>query len=330
MTLIVSVGNSEHFIQVSDRRLSSNGKIIDDDANKTAIFVSSNGRFAVGFTGLAKYGRFETQSWFSRGLCDCAKPDFDSKQTIERFSEYATDCFNRDPFLRNIPGAHKRLSIMFTGYLYHHDPPLGALSLITNFENLDTGEISPTARDKFDVFFHKEPRPNPPRMKLFHTVGFQSRRLFSQDLNEAIDMAIDKKPVKAIEWKLVQYIRKISEHAASKNSVGGEIFSVVVPRDRARGFSSNYFPMSTKQESFRPNLIVAINEELHAAFKDVRISCSGESEGQPIVGPKLHRNQQCWCKSGKKYKDCHGSRDYFNPEPTIDFKELIASIKRKR
>jgi len=32
---------------------------------------------------------------------------------------------------------------------------------------------------------------------------------------------------------------------------------------------------------------------------------------QPVVnhGPKLGRNDPCWCGSGKKYKHCHGRLD---------------------
>jgi preprotein translocase subunit SecA len=36
---------------------------------------------------------------------------------------------------------------------------------------------------------------------------------------------------------------------------------------------------------------------------------SHDEKGVPIVrqGPKLGRNDPCWCGSGKKYKHCHGA-----------------------
>ncbi len=41
------------------------------------------------------------------------------------------------------------------------------------------------------------------------------------------------------------------------------------------------------------------------------VSVASESGNQPIVneGPKLGRNDPCWCGSGKKYKHCHGRLD---------------------
>lgn len=219
MTLIISVGNSENFLQLSDRRVSSNGRIVDDDSNKTAVFVSNNGRFAVGFSGLAKYSRFDTQSWLASSLCDCGPPDFDTKSILERFTERATFDFKNDQALKFLSAQYKKLSIMFTGYLYHHSPPLGALALISNFENLDDNSLFKTARNNFSVFFHTEPRPNPPRMKLFHRVGIKTGDLFWQDLNEAIDMTVDKLPVKNIELKLVSYIRKIAKHPYRKDTI---------------------------------------------------------------------------------------------------------------
>lgn len=330
MTLIISIGNSKNFIQASDRRLSANGKVVDNNANKSAVYESKNGRFAVGFTGLALYRTFETQSWFTKALCDCAAPDFEAKNTLQRFTSYATDYFKNSSDLKGVGKEYKRLSIMFTGYSYYHNPPRAALALISNFENLDTGEISDVAKDKFDVFFHQDNNPEIPKRKLFHRIGFNCGNLFYRDFNASIDLAVDEKPPHIIESRLVQFIRKISNHPESKNTVGSEVFCVVIPRDRSKNFSCSYYPNSTKKMSFRPNLIVGIDKELHFAVKDIKISLSGDLDGQPIAGPKLHPNQPCWCRSKRKYKNCHGSKNYHNSEPTIDFKEFLQLLRNQK
>ncbi len=330
MTLIISAGNSENFIQVSDRRLSSNGALVDDDSNKATVFVCKNARFAVGFTGLARYGSFDTQSWLTQTLCDCGPPDFDAKSILDRFTEETNRTFSSMAELRRIPNQHKRLSIMFTGFLYHHAPPLGALALISNYESLDDVFINKTAQKRFTAYYHTEPRPNPPRMKLFHQVGFRSSNLFATDFNEAIDMVVDGLPPHNVEWKLANYIRKISRHPSSANTVGEQISSVVIPSDRKRGFACSYFPTSTRVETFMPNLVSAISHEKLFAIKDIKMSHSGLFEGSPVVGPKLKPNQICWCGSGEKFKRCHGSKGGGPTLPTIDFNAFIDEILKEK
>lgn len=330
MTFIVSLGNSKNFIQLSDRRLSFDGKIKDDEANKTAVFVCKNARLAVGFTGLAKCGGFDTQSWMTKLLCDCGPPDFDAKLILERFSERATIEFLNNPYLKNVSRYEKRLSIMFTGYLYHHDPPLGALGLISNFENLDSNTINMYASENFSVNFHTEPRPNPPRIKLFKTIGFSPNNLYANDFNKAIDMMVDELPLKNIEWKIVEYIRSLSMHSSSRNTIGEQISSVIIPSDRSKEFVCSYYPTKAKIETYFPNFICAIDRDNLFATKNVRLSSVSDNNTPFVVGPKLKGNQKCWCESGKKYKYCHDSKRNINPLPSIDFRNLIPEFKNKK
>ena len=41
-------------------------------------------------------------------------------------------------------------------------------------------------------------------------------------------------------------------------------------------------------------------------YRTVVVQARKEHPIQPTSGPKPGRNQPCWCKSGKKYKKCHG------------------------
>lgn len=155
MTLIIAAGNSDQFVQVSDRRLTTNGNVQDDESNKAIVFNCSNARMSVGFTGLAKVGSFSTRDWLLSTLNKCAPPDYVADEIIKRFTERATEEFNRNPQLKLLSGAQKRLSIMFTGYLYHHEPPLGALAIVSNFQNIDTNTKQACASDQFNYFLEK-------------------------------------------------------------------------------------------------------------------------------------------------------------------------------
>jgi hypothetical protein len=53
MTLIVALMAPAQAILVSDRRLTKNGQLVDDEKNKATVLVCADGRVAVAFTGLA-------------------------------------------------------------------------------------------------------------------------------------------------------------------------------------------------------------------------------------------------------------------------------------
>ena len=54
MTFILGLANQQQVILISDRRLSANRQIVEDEANKAATFNLQDARLAVAFTGLAQ------------------------------------------------------------------------------------------------------------------------------------------------------------------------------------------------------------------------------------------------------------------------------------
>ena len=68
MTLIISILTKESTIQVSDRRLSANNQLVDDDSNKAGVLECVDGFFLYGFTGLAKAQDFRTNDWIIDAL----------------------------------------------------------------------------------------------------------------------------------------------------------------------------------------------------------------------------------------------------------------------
>lgn len=63
MTLVLGLINHRQAILVSDRRYTVNGQVLDagdDERNKASVLFCQDARVAVGFTGLAKAGDFDT------------------------------------------------------------------------------------------------------------------------------------------------------------------------------------------------------------------------------------------------------------------------------
>ncbi len=123
MTLILALANSQQAMQLSDRRLTcTDGTVFDDSSNKATVLVCANGRFAVGYTGLADYCSFRTQAWLLDSLSECGPPDFGCAELICRFMQKAKHEFASHPDLCQLSPVQKRLTVMFTGYLYRPNP----------------------------------------------------------------------------------------------------------------------------------------------------------------------------------------------------------------
>lgn len=75
MTLILVVASPLATVLVSDRRLTSDGLLIDDESNKAFIITPRGARLVAAFTGLARVGSFETQTWLMDALAESMKPD---------------------------------------------------------------------------------------------------------------------------------------------------------------------------------------------------------------------------------------------------------------
>ena len=90
MTLILTLGNNDQMIQISDRRLSSNGKLIDDESNKCGVLFCKKARTAFGYTGLAQWKSFNTQKWLLKALHDSAQPDYSMGGILKRLKLNAT------------------------------------------------------------------------------------------------------------------------------------------------------------------------------------------------------------------------------------------------
>lgn len=87
MTLILAIGNLQQVVVVSDRRLTNNGVLVEDESNKATVLFCKDSRLAVAYTGLAKLGSFSTRRWLPEALMESAAPDFLMGPTIERLTK---------------------------------------------------------------------------------------------------------------------------------------------------------------------------------------------------------------------------------------------------
>ena len=93
MTLIINCATHEYAVQVSDRRLTKGGKVVEDDANKIVLFC---GRMAFSYTGLAEIGKEKTDIWLTKILAD---PKCQSlSDAVRTIKARATESFQHVPW----------------------------------------------------------------------------------------------------------------------------------------------------------------------------------------------------------------------------------------
>ena len=311
MTLILALTNLQQVVLLSDRRVTSNGKLIDDnddESNKAAVLDCRNARLAVAYTGLARAGKFFTNRWLPEALMDSAAPDFLMEPTIERFRQRATRDFASIPVNRP---SDKRLSVVLAGYCYDDTPPRAYCWLVSNFEKIDDKE--PPRQEPTDVFsaqYYRDKRPIEEESHLLLAVGVY-RAISERDFESLGTLLRQNKPSKAIIGKGLEVIRAAAESPQSKQLIGKQCTSITLPSNPDEDVIGEYHSAKQVHSLYYPSFIKARGDGsgTYAAADPMFEYRDANDQPLPVSVRKVGRNDICPCDSGLKYKNCHGRRD---------------------
>ena len=306
MTLILALGNSEQVIQVSDRRLTRNGLLVDDESNKAGMIRCCDARFAYGFTGIAQIGNFITKNWLIESIYNCLYPDYCLGKMLERLREKASNDFRTIPIIRRLNQMDKLLTILFSGYLMHTTPPIWGYSIITNDSRYETSDNR--ICDNFIVRCWKEKRPFIGEPTMIQKVGAWPA-ITKHDEDELRKFLEQRKPIKAIIGKCVDMFRIISARTTAANTVGKQLSIITIPRDISSEPLTGYESDIIKYEAFFPDQIVAFGDDNRFMARDSMLKSESTLGLNPFVFPRVGRNRPCPCGSKKKYKRCHGKNN---------------------
>lgn len=304
MTLIVAAISADYAIQVSDRRLSVDGKAQEVEATKATIFSCLNARFSVGYTGLARYGRFETAVWLRKVLRECAAPDYLAQPMTARLLKRATHDFRTLSELRDCPRRDKRLTLMFTGFVSVRNQSRAATFFLTNYQDYESGLDDVEAWNDFRCLYENAvdvDGVDPPTV--IQRIGVHTA--FPQAQAEEIrPLLAARKPPAAVVGKLIELMHLAADQPSSGATVGKNLISVVLPANYALAASSNYHPNAASTVSHLADIVIAMPQIKLSASK---LQVQSTTPGAPLLSvPKQQRNARCACGSGKKYKMCHG------------------------
>lgn len=152
MTLIQTLFSNDRIIQVSDRRLTLNGQVFDDEYTK---LVCWNQTFSAGFTGIARIdrrGRKSTSEWIAEVLCDYML----FEQGVQALRAEAENRVSK------LPWKDKRLAIVVAGFDFRKVP------LVAEIANFDTATNAAVDANHFVLRYAQVP---PGRITGTHAVG---------------------------------------------------------------------------------------------------------------------------------------------------------------
>jgi len=201
---------------------------VEDESSKAGFLECLNARLPFGFTGLAEHGEFRTRDWLLEALQDSGPPEYAAKEVLERLRSRASDTFRLHPALQSLHRADRRLSIMFSGYLYHHTPPLAAFAILTNFQNIPGGPDEAEACDEFRLTFASERRPSDGEPTLIQRVG-NWRAMTGDDESTLRSFLEDRKPPQAIIGEAIELFRQIADRPAANTRLEGSSLSYACP-----------------------------------------------------------------------------------------------------
>jgi SEC-C motif len=125
------------------------------------------------------------------------------------------------------------------------------------------------------------------------------------DAEVVVKMLTSHKPENAILGKAIEMIRLFADRPEAQGTIGKQLCSITLSVDRNVPARSDYHSHIPTHTSYVPDYVV-LHPSRQFTVSNISIAPADPATTPPSVGPKLGRNQPCFCGSGKKYKLCRG------------------------
>ena len=311
MTLIVSAGNEDYIVLAADQLLtradaSGNPTFFEDKSNKMTVLDTIDARVAIAYTGLAQDGvpkghqgppppgAFSASYWIVEALCDCAEPDRMLEPMLFRLRDAADERFSR----LNARGPARGIAIVIVGYRFRQpgEPDYRLMRFtLTNMHG-----SSPSGDDPFVLTV-----PEPLAVPFAEAAGYLYAWQDSDEafLRKSADNASGPADPNATVQRAAHTIRSMAARPASRGAIGAACSTIYISANPKHQWVSEHHPVKGVKEFRGVNEVTASAERIECAMN----LTMGSGDGSFVLGPKLARNELCWCGSGKKYKRCHGA-----------------------
>jgi hypothetical protein len=235
-------------------------------------------KLAVAFTGLATFGTFDTATWLAETLFEIAETRVDIASLLEELRIRADATFS------NLHVDDRRLSIIFSGFVYWAERPEPRVYVLSNFEHgqSDAQTFSlrtVSAKDSVIVEIAGRSAAIPPG-----TLALL-RSLMQRSI-----------PTPSIVRFAVKHLQRAAKDIRSLKLIGEHCNSAVIFSAPDTVVTSTYHSTKNMHCAYGANVVIA----------QTLISLGYEISGPNILaGPEIRKRDPCWCGSGDLFKHCH-------------------------
>lgn len=254
MTLIITVLTANKVLQASDRRLTSttDGSVLDDEANKAVCVGCKDAYFSIAYTGLASIntmnGTMKTDEWLLGYLISIYAFQMDVSSISKALEGFLTTTFS--PF----PKENKRATFVLAGYKHYR--PFRVI--ISNFERENLwppGE----AQNRFLSYFGWMKKND--HTETAYSIAISGTR---QAVSRAIIWKLkglirnnffQEKESKIVADTLVSLIREAADTARFGQYIGRNCMVVTMTPNPNDGFVAKYYPAKASPYQYTPHLL---------------------------------------------------------------------------
>jgi hypothetical protein len=246
MTLIISALDSKFVVQVSDRRLTrTDGRLLDDFANKAICVVCVDAVFSIAYTGLANINNKKTDEWLTDYLASINVGELTVYDIIKKLRKRLESTFLSFKHI----GSARALTLVVAGFA-SRGVFAGQLS---NIEGDDARRMS-NIDDRFHEHFWV--RDTTPMKEMFLIVHGAEQAILQTSIKSIRKIArrgsaVDSRRTVA---PLVRLIRRAASDPKQGHVIGKNCMSVIT--HPAGQFDCRYHPDKASPISYAPNLIV--------------------------------------------------------------------------
>jgi len=283
MTLLLALSNESYAFVLGDRRLMTNGKVCDDEANKVCVLFCDDARVVIAFTGLAAMGNFRTQDWLRDTLYKIGESKHTFDEILSAFQTKASKTFS------SLPGPTQTIAFLISGFRYSAQPR-NICYLLSNFDSKAT---KPVADDKLTLRELGESGS-----VIVEAAGY-TRALTEKDYSSLRKMLTASNPAPRVLWKAVESVRRVAKNSKSNRMFGLQCNSGVVPGPPNTTVTGTYHSHRASFRAYGPDIVHAVTGCVSAATGTFL------QAGTILAGPTIRQNDLCWCGSGKRFRTCH-------------------------
>lgn len=256
MTLLFTALSDEYVVQVSDRRLTRNGNLYDDEANKGIYVGCADATFSIAYTGLGEIGGQRTDEWVVDYLASTNAGNLPFRELFKLFHEEVASRFSR---FRRL-GDKRRISFVFAGF-GDRGPFLVLLSNTETFNGPHLKHID----DSFQAnFLWRNDKPIRWLSLMVNGTENALSNVTRAWMRKACKRYLREDPKKTATM-FVQFIRIAARHPKFGHYVGKNCMSVIVTP--SEGSYAQYHPALLSPISYGPHVVFP-----GIAFKDVWFS----------------------------------------------------------